>query len=566
MSASRESSSRRGILLPVLIAVAVLAAIAGAVVFGPNLYRSWKHDRLVRQAHEFIETDDVRNAVLCLRKAILSKPSSIEAARLMAGLAEKLRSSEAIHWRSRIVDLEPTNAQFRVEWADTALLLGDANTAERALTSLGESGRRLSGFHKTSGTLALARNESAAAESHFAEVVRLDPTNLAARLNWAAVRLQSTNAAVNSEARQEIRQLAAQPSVRGDALRYLATDALARGANEDALRYCEELMALPQTKFLDRMFELSALRQSKSPRLAGRLADLKGEAASDPQHIFALGQWMLNAGWIEDAAAWLTSLSPEQRAAQPVPFIAFDCFVTLRDWASLEAMMDSQDWGHLEFYRLALRAGVHREKKETAAARTTWLRALKATDGQLERMVQLARSAGSWGWTEETEEVMKMIVQQFPSEKWAMKSLSTWFHTTGKTVALRNLLQRAIEADPANLQAKAVVALTSLLLDAQDTRMHELAREVYEQRPEDPFFTSAYAYSLCLQQKFSEALQFFQKLKPEQLQEPTIAAYYGIILCEAGKRAEAQRYLDLAERAKLLPEEKELLKKAKARS
>jgi tetratricopeptide (TPR) repeat protein len=548
------------------LAVAVLAAIAATVLFGPDLYRSWKHDRLVRQARDFIKAEDVGNAAICLRKALLSNPSSRDASRLMADLAEKARSREAINWRSRLVDLEPTNAQFRVEWADTALLLGDSSTAERALTSLDESGRRLAGFHKSSGALALTRKEYAAAETHFAEVLRLDPTNATARLNLAAVRLQSTNGSIHAEASREIKRLASIPGVRADALRYLATDALERGANDDALRCSDELTAEPGATFLDRIFGLSVLRQSKSPRLTGQIAELQREANADPNHVFALAQWMLNAGRASDAAAWLKALPPDLQGKLPVPLIAFDCYASLRDWTSLGVMLDSQDWGHLDFYRLALRAGVHREKKETAVARTTWLSALKAADGHLDRMSHLARSTGSWGWTEETEEVMKMIVQQFPSEKWAMQSLSSWFHTSGKTVALRNLLVRAAEADPANLQVKGVLALTSLLLDPQDAKMHDLARDVYQQRPDDPFFTSAYAYSLCLQRKFPEALEFFRKLKPEQLQEPTIAAYYGIVLCEAGKRTEAQQYLELAGRARLLPEEKELLKRAKARS
>ncbi len=561
----RSPSHRRTVSLLCLV-LAVIGAIAATVVFGPNLYRSWKHDRLVRQAQDFIKADDISNAAICLRKALLSNPTSREASRLMADLAEMGRSREAINWRARLVDLEPTNAQFRVEWADTALVLGDSGSAERALTSMGEAGRRLSGFHKSSGALALTRKEYAAAESHFAEAFRLDPTNVTARLNLAAVRLQSTNAAVHAEASKEVKRLASIPGVRADALRYLATDALERGANDDALRYSEELTTEPGATFLDQIFGLSALRQSKSPRLAGRLAELQREAIADPNNVFALAQWMLNASRAGDVSVWLKSFPPELLGTQPVPLIAFDCFVTLRDWKSLEAMMDSQDWGHLDFYRLALRAGVHREKKETALARTKWLSALKAADGHLDRLSHLARSTGAWGWTEETEEVMKMIVQQFPSEKWAMQSLSTWFHTSGKTVALRNLLARAVESDPANLQVKGVLALTSLLLDAQDAKMHDLAREVYQQRPEDPFFTSAYAYSLCLQRKFPEALEFFRKLNPEQLQEPTVAAYYGIVLCEAGKRTEAQKYLDLAGRAKLLPEEKELLKRAKARS
>ena len=52
-------------------------------------------------------------------------------------------------------------------------------------------------------------------------------------------------------------------------------------------------------------------------------------------------------------------------------------------------------------------------------------------------------------------------------------------------------------------------------------------------------------------------------LTPDQLRTPEIAAYYGILLAAAGDQARAAEFLDLGEKATLLPQEKALVEKAR---
>ncbi len=54
-----------------------------------------------------------------------------------------------------------------------------------------------------------------------------------------------------------------------------------------------------------------------------------------------------------------------------------------------------------------------------------------------------------------------------------------------------------------------------------------------------------------------------ESLKPGQLENPSIAVYYGVLLAASDERAKAGKYLDLAETGQLLPEEKALLQSAK---
>ena len=55
-----------------------------------------------------------------------------------------------------------------------------------------------------------------------------------------------------------------------------------------------------------------------------------------------------------------------------------------------------------------------------------------------------------------------------------------------------------------------------------------------------------------------------EKLTAKQLEEPSIAGYYGLVLKANGKTAKARTYLDLSAKAALLPEERKLMDAAKA--
>jgi len=54
-------------------------------------------------------------------------------------------------------------------------------------------------------------------------------------------------------------------------------------------------------------------------------------------------------------------------------------------------------------------------------------------------------------------------------------------------------------------------------------------------------------------------------LKPEYLKIPSIAAYYGVVQAESGHKDLAKESLERADEGRLLPEEKELVRLAKAR-
>jgi Flp pilus assembly protein TadD len=94
-------------------------------------------------------------------------------------------------------------------------------------------------------------------------------------------------------------------------------------------------------------------------------------------------------------------------------------------------------------------------------------------------------------------------------------------------------------------------------------RGQKFAREVYEKDPKNPAYASTYAFALYSAGDTKKGLKIFEALTPEQQRKPEVAAYYGILLAASGDQARAGEFLDLGEKATLLPQEKALVEKAR---
>ena len=73
-------------------------------------------------------------------------------------------------------------------------------------------------------------------------------------------------------------------------------------------------------------------------------------------------------------------------------------------------------------------------------------------------------------------------------------------------------------------------------------------RQLYTERPDHAIIASTYAFALHLRGNTREGLAVLQKLKPEALEDPPVALYYGVLLSASGQAAQARKYLDLAQR------------------
>ena len=132
----------------------------------------------------------------------------------------------------------------------------------------------------------------------------------------------------------------------------------------------------------------------------------------------------------------------------------------------------------------------------------------------------LLRLAAQWNWQSEGEDILWTIVNRYPGEQWAIQTLSQALYAGGRTRSLMQLFSQESKRVPSDLSAKNNLAMTALLLDAQELKPYDLAREVYQTSPTNASYVSTYAFSLYLQGKNAEALKVIKTLKPGELAGP----------------------------------------------
>src|SRR5436190_20404294 len=87
---------------------------------------------------------------------------------------------------------------------------------------------------------------------------------------------------------------------------------------------------------------------------------------------------------------------------------------------------------------------------------------------------------------------------------------------------------------PTDLAVRNNFAQISLLLNLNADQAYRLAREVYEQEPKNSNYAATYAFSLHLQGDVKKALQALAAFSEAELEQPQIAAYYGVLLASSG--------------------------------
>lgn len=562
---SRSYVTCNDVMKKIIIAMASvgLVVVLGLWFFVRPAYKRHKETRAVAQATDAFKKGDFRNASINARRALQINPGNIEACKIMARLAELARSPAALDWHQRIAERAPT-LENKLTLASAALRMQPPPypLASQIIEELASSATNSAAYHMVAAELALKLKKLSDAESHFLAAQKLEPTNQLHQINVAVLRLQSTNQALVAEARATLDGLKTSPNFGTVALRWLVADHALRGDFATAKQYSLELLAQPNALWEDRIEHLNILFESKSPEFGQWLKTLQEHALTNATAIHALSAWMLRHNMLDESMAWLNSLPASIRTQQPVPLALTDAYLARKDWAGLEAFLQQEKWGDIEYLRLAFLSRASAELKQDLAAKRHWRAAVRSAGDRLAPLTGLFSLASSWKLHAEAEDILWQIHQKFPRERWVLAELDRLYIATGNTRGLNKLYSTMAWYDDKNYVVKNNLAATSLLLKVNLAQAHEIARELYNSHPEDPVIASTYAYSLHLQGRTQAGLHVLEKLKPEELEMGSVATYYGLLLAAVGDNARAKIYLNIAKQSHLLPEEQALVEEA----
>ena len=528
-------------------------------------YQVWKQNHWLVMAKGFAAKVDVRNEALCLQQALRLNPHNLEACRLMANLADALRSQGALIWRQRVVELNPGSLEDRLALAETAINFNDYNVAASALAGVDDTAKKTAAYQNAAGMLAFASRRLSEAEMHFAEAARLEPENPILQLNLAVVKLDGTNELDMAEARINLKRISLNSTnfaVRIQAQRQLAMDALRFNDLNTALPLTKELAQPTNAIFSDRILRLDTLRLAKSPEFKTSMATYEREAAANPAKLSDMAIWLMQKNSPGEALVWLQSLPTATQTNQPAALLAAQCQVQLHNWQGMQASLKNQNWDSLDFLRHALLARALREEDLSGASTAEWGVAVRLASNEKGSLISLFQLAAEFQWNSEAEELLWNIVNKCPEEQWAVPTLTQALIAGGRTRPLMQLFGIQLKRHPADLETKNNLALVAMLLEAQELNPYDLAQEVYSKTPQNASYASTYAFSLYLQKKYAEALKIMQQLPPKDLDNPSIAGYYGLILKASGNNVKAAAYLQRAIKSRLLPEERTLFEQA----
>ncbi len=530
---------------------------------GHRLYVHWQERKLMRQAHVAFDKADFRWAAMAAQRAYILDDSSSDACRTLADIAEKQGDAEAIEWRRRALNIDPASLPDRLALANTALRLSQPAIADEALALLPAAQQKNAGYQAAAARVALTKNDLAAAAAHLREAARLAPNDPGHALELAEFQLRSDDRSARDAGRETARRLKKDAKVHLDALHILLNSALRWRDDSESIALAKELDALPEAPPADRLLTLGILRRYNDPGFAAALTRLETDSARSAERAVRLISWMNSHGLALLAIDWSKQLPAEMFGSVSLRFALADSYVQLRDWSALRVMLKRGSWDRVESLRLALEAKVDHETGDDDGCEKAWAAAIAKAGSDGGRLNVLQKLAFQWRWTEKAVAVLWLLADNPKTRKDALQSLYSYYAAARDTAGLYRALARLVAVMPDDPLVKNNFAQISLLLHAEPARARALARDVHQAQPKNAAFASTYAFGLYQSGDVQGALKVLSSLTPEQLNDPSIAAYYGVILAAAGHRPEAAKFLDASVNARLLPEEEKLISEAR---
>ena len=552
-----RGTRRRKLIVWILVSLLV---VGGPVLF--VVQKPWRLKKLQQAAQEAMKRGDLMAASFNARRALQIDPDFVPACVTMAEIGEHNRVSDAVIWREKVLRLAGESGDTLLGLASSALRFGKVFTARAALDRVPPKDREREDFLVLSGAMALESKDYVEAVRLYEAAIQLHPGKAEYRFALGMAKCASDDSLTREEGRRLLLDLSSHETLGAAAVRAVIANCEAHQEKQAALRYAKQLQTMSTRKVSDDVLLLRLMRNTNDEKFPDELASAQQKALSDRKYAGALLLWMSGDGLAKDGLRWVQERNPKLGQSPELRPAIAGCYLTLMNWDALLAITGKGEWDAVEYVRHAYRSKAFREKPERSLASTEWDLAVNAANGQIEALSWLAQMAAEWKWLDENVQTLWAVLNKAPESRWAIEALQKSYLERNDTPGLRRVALHLVKIDPANDNAKNDFALASLLLNTETDRATKMARDLYTKHPENAAFNSTYAFAMHLTGRTAEGIEILEKLPPKTLEEPAIAAYYGVMLAANYAPEKASRYLEISRRANLLREEKDLVAQA----
>lgn len=531
-------------------------------------YQKYIEQQYAMQARLFMEKGDKKRAMLRAKQTLAINNENADAVGVVAELLDDSGSPAALHWRARAALLAPTiTKRLAVVGASLKYENFPYPAASQAIRSLQRVATNDVQYFKAAGALAIKLGDAKEAAKAYEAALRVEPNDATARMSLAAIRLQSGDPQAAALAKTVLSSLMAEGQMGASPLRSLVAEAFSQRDFEAALQLSTQLLTNKHATFNDGLLRAALLKVAQKPGLDEFLTNLQSRAVMNPRSAADLASWMNGAGMARESRAWLQQVLTNYPRQPMLKLVMADSYVALKDWAALEEWLEKERWLGMDHLRYAMLAmAIRNQPGGQSRSRLPWDRAVAIAGHAPTALNTLSQVTASWGWQQESEQVLWLAAQRFKTAKWPLESLHRMYMVRKDSAGLRRVSQEMCARDPSDTVAQNNFASLSLLLNRDTSKAFRSAEQLYRSHTNEALYASTYAFGLHTQARTADGVQVLEKLSPEARNAPSVAVYEGIMRAALGQGDAAASLLSKADSTFLLPEELALVMKARAQT
>lgn len=543
------------IVMALVVVVGGGGGVAWLILKKP--YRGWQQAKAVEHGRTAAEAGNYVEALMAFRRATQLQPDNVETWREVAEFLSKLGSEEALVARQNMVRLEPEDMGYRMALVTESLRVGDMVVARRELTELERRAAEDASFYRLAAALAVALGRDEELTGHLERLVELEPDNLAARFNLAALRLWGADEPAAGRAAVEIERLMARPEweVRG-ALELLKRAAVTRDA---AVVDGVVARVLGRLDPAGAPVALQRRETGEPPGWGALMKALRARASTSPEDAAALAEWWSRLGGRAPVIDWLDGLGPQVAQAAPVRVVLTGLVAAEGPAQRLDELLSAGAWGTVgrDVLNLAMAARWQAVREETGRADQTWADAVKAATGDAGALRVLVRLGAVWrrpGWQ---VEALWPLVTEHRGEHWALEALRTALSLRRDDAGLLKLYEiwatRTLDSE----SVQGTRLMLAALMDRMNSSAEDAKRRLEAKPKSGPVTKLALAAAYWRSGDTAGAQRVLAGLTAEEAEQPKARLWRGLVAAQADVRDEARGLLgELEDRGWLQSERK----------
>lgn len=517
-------------------------------------------------ARKFLQQGDANSARIQLQNSLRHDPERSETWGMWGEILKRQGDKQYLFFLAKAYELNPNDEKAAITALRACVENRRADVANLLLQKILKTFSNNAEIWHLTGVLFLSQQRYPEGYQALNKARELAPEDLRIQVSIATLELVSSDPAISKRGRAKLEELRSKPEFFAAATQSLA-EATSVQDPAAAVKLWEEVIAKAPDNWPARLRRLDLRRKIDASSAQAEL-DALWKLAKDAQQrrdlVVRTGSWL----GPEAAMRRLELMEPAEREQPETRLIELAVFASQNRWEEAAEMARSETKKigtpeHLlNFWLWLCRAQF--QLNDGPAARITMRSATQLVGNDHQLAFRAGDTLERWNMPAQALDFYAIAETSPTRLKLLALTRNLRIHERQRdTDKMLECYDKMLTVLPGNLVIKNNTAALLLLGNKDLERALGLAKEVYEQKPEEANVADTYARALALNGRPQDALTIYAKMPAEGLKQSAIRLHYADALRLAGKFAEAkQQVADLDPQA-LLPKEQAILKSIK---